>query len=262
VLKHVLRGDIGFFVESIRGNMHDAAEQADREGDRQFSAELAHDVAVVTGIALAMASLRLVKLLPGVPFASGHKVLLLFPLYVLAARLTHSRWGGTVAGSIIGVIAFLQGDGRFGLLEILKHVAPGLVIDLADPFVSRLPAWSLGYSILGLAAAVARTTTEFAVVFLLGSRAEVYIFPAARLVPNLLAGFLSGFVTIFVLRAFGLSSWSNARNDGAPTGAPVRAAGDQPRGAISPATDAVQAPCPSEPKPGRLQLSDRPSRRR
>ncbi len=136
------------------------------------------------------------------PFAPGHKVLFLFPLYVLAARLTHSRWGGTVAGSIMGVIAFLQGDGRFGVLEILKHVTPGLVIDLADPFVRRLPAWALGYSILGLAAAVARTTTEFAVVFLLGSRAEVYIFPAARLIPNLLAGFLSGFVTMFVLRAF------------------------------------------------------------
>jgi hypothetical protein len=39
-------------------------------------------------------------------------------------------------------------------------------------------------------------------VFLLGARAEVYLFPAAVLVPNLLAGFLSGFVTIFVLRAF------------------------------------------------------------
>jgi hypothetical protein len=260
VLKRVLRGDIGFFVESIWGNMRDAAEQADRESDRQFSAELAHDVAVVTGIALAMASLKLVKLLPGVPFASGHKVLFLFPLYVLAARLTHSRWGGTVAGSIMGVIAFLQGDGRFGLLEILKHVAPGLVIDLTDPFVRRLPAWALGYSILGLAAAVARTATEFAVVFLLGSRAEVYIFPAARLVPNLFAGFLSGFVTIFVLRAFGLSSWSNAKIDGAPTEAP--AAGDQPRDAISPATDAVQAPCPSEPEPGRMRLSHGPYRGR
>src|SRR5260221_107703 len=161
VFKRVLRGDIGFFVESIRGNMRDAAEQADRKADRHFSAELAHDVAVVTGIALAMASLKLVKLLPGVPFAPGHKVLFLFPLYVLAARLTHSRWGGTVAGSIMGVIAFLQGDGRFSVLEILKNVTPGLVIDLADPFVRRLPAWALGYSILGLAAAVARTTTEY-----------------------------------------------------------------------------------------------------
>ena len=259
VLKRVLRGDIGFFVESIRGNMRDAAERADRQADRHFSAELAHDVAVITGIALAMASLKLVKLLPGVPFAPGHKVLFLFPLYVLAARLTHSRWGGTVAGSIMGVIAFLQGDGRFGVLEILKHVTPGLVIDLADPFVRRLPAWALGYSILGLAAAVARTTTEFAVVFLLGSRAEVYIFPAATLIPNLLAGFLSGFVTMFVLRAFGPSSRSNAGDAETQTGAAVPEVRNQPRGAGSAATDALQAPYPSEPSPAKPRRSDGPS---
>jgi len=42
-------------------------------------------------------------------------------------------------------------------------------------------------------------------VLLLGARAEVYLFPAAVLVPNLVAGFLSGFVTIFVLRAFACS---------------------------------------------------------
>jgi hypothetical protein len=261
VLKRLLRGDIGFFVESIQGNMRDAAKQADREAGRHFSAELAHDVAVVSGIALAMASLKLVKLLPGIPFASGHKVLFLFPLYVLAARLTHSRWGGTAAGSIMGVIAFLQGDGRFGVLEVLKHVAPGLVIDLADPFVRRLPAWALGYSILGLLAAVARTTTEFAVVFLLGSRAEVYIFPAARLVPNLLAGFLSGFVTMFVLRAFGPSSQPNAGDAETQTGAPVLAAGDQPRDAGSPAADAIQAPYLSEPKPAKRRRFDGPSTR-
>ena len=105
----------------------------------------------------------------------------------------------------MGVIGFLQGDGRFGVLEILKHVAPGLVIDLAEPLVRRLPAWALGYCFLGVAAAAGRITTELVLVLLLGARAEVYLFPAAVLVPNLLAGFLSGFVTIFVLRAFARS---------------------------------------------------------
>jgi hypothetical protein len=121
---------------------------------------------------------------------------------VLAARLTYSRWGGTTAGTIMGVIGFLQGDGRFGVLEVLKHIAPGLVIDLADPLVRRLPVWALGYCLLGVVAAIARTSTELVLVFLLGARAEIYLFPAAKLVPNLLAGFLSGFVTLFVLRVF------------------------------------------------------------
>jgi hypothetical protein len=34
----------------------------------------------------------------------------------------------------MGLIGFLQGDGRFGVLEILKHVAPGFVIDIGEPF--------------------------------------------------------------------------------------------------------------------------------
>jgi hypothetical protein len=202
VLKRLLRGDVGLFIQSIRGNLDLASEHTAGEGGHYLGARLGHDVAVVSGIALAMASLKMLRVLPGVPFASGHKALLLFPLYILAARLTHSRWGGTAAGSIMGVIGFLQGDGRFGVLEMLKHLTPGVVIDLAEPLVRRLPGWALGYCLLGLAAAVARTSTEFALVLMLGARAEVYIFPAAKLVPNLLAGFVSGFVTIFVLRAF------------------------------------------------------------
>ena len=49
-------------------------------------------------------------------------------------------------------------------------------------------------------AAVAWTCTDLAVVLLLGARAEVYLFPAAKLVPNLIAGTLSGFVTALLLR--------------------------------------------------------------
>ena len=204
-IKRLLRGDIGGFVEMIRANMARAGQWA-RGDDSAVGVRLAHDIGIVTGLALCMASVKVLKILPGVPFASGHKALLLFPLYILASRLTYSRWGGTAAGSIMGVIGFLQGDGRFGVLEILKHVAPGLVIDLAEPLVCRLPTWALGYCLLGLAAAVARISTDLLLVLLLGARAEVYLFPAAMLVPNLLAGFLSGFVTMFVLRAFARSA--------------------------------------------------------
>jgi hypothetical protein len=201
-LKRLLRGDVGGFVQSIKANMELAGRQAGGGAGPVLETRLAHDVAIVSGIALCMASFKMLKFLPGLPFASGHKALLLFPLYVLAARLTYSRWGATAAGTIMGVIGFLQGDGRFGVLEVLKHTAPGLVIDLADPFVRRLPVWALGYCLLGLVAAVARTSTELILVFLLGARAEIYLFPAAKLVPNLVAGFLSGFVTILVLRVF------------------------------------------------------------
>jgi hypothetical protein len=201
-VKLLLRGQIGGFTETIRANIERAGARIRPDIDRGVGAHLAHDIGIVTGIALCMASVKVLKILPGLPFAPGHKAILLFPLYVLASRLTYSRWGGTAAGSIMGVIGFLQGDGRFGVLEILKHITPGLVIDIGAPFVARLPTWALGYCLLGLAAAVARISTDLVLVVLLGARVEVYLLPAAVLVPNLIAGFLSGFVTMYVLRAF------------------------------------------------------------
>ena len=202
ILGCLVRGDVGPFVQSIRDGLNCARVQVTADAGGRLDPRLAHDVAVVTGVALVMVSLKMVKLLPGVPFVPGVKTLLFFPLYVLAAHRTHSRWGGTAAGAIMGVIGFLQGDGRYGVLEVLKHLAPGLVIDLSRPVVRRLPQSALVFCLLGFVAAVARTSTEFVIVLLLGARAEVYLFPAAQLVPNLIAGTHSGFVTAFVLRAF------------------------------------------------------------
>jgi hypothetical protein len=54
--------------------------------------------------------------------------------------------------------------------------------------------------VLGFFAAIARTATEFVVVLLLGARAEIYLFPAVKLTPTLVAGVLSGFVTVVILR--------------------------------------------------------------
>jgi len=247
VVREMSRGDFSAFAKTIERNMALAAERTP-EGRRKLDAALAHDVAVVTGIALCMASLKVVKVLPGLPFASGHKTFLLFPLYVLAARLTHSRWGGTAAGSIMGVIGFLQGDGRFGVLEIFKHIAPGLVIDLGEPLARRLPPWALGYFVLGFAAAIARTATELLLMLLLGARAEIYLFPAARLVPNLLAGTLSGFVTIVILRLFASPRPATADRDGRPGSRLAEAPSEMPpRSAPDNASD--QPPYPPKPEP-------------
>src|SRR5262249_24777041 len=201
LVREILHGDIGAFADFIRANIALAENQAGSDGAPRLGSQIGRGLAIITGIGLCMASLKMLRILPGLPFASGYKTFLLFPLYVLAARLTQSRWGATAAGSIMGVIGFLQGDGRFGVLEILKHVAPGLVIDVGEPLVRRWPAWALGYCVLGVFAAIARTATEFVIVFFLGARAEIYLFPAVKLVPNVIAGLLSGFVSVFVLRA-------------------------------------------------------------
>jgi hypothetical protein len=239
IARRLLRGDVGFFLQSIRGNLERAQDQVIRDSQGRLDDRLAHDVGIITGCALVMVSLKMLKSLPGVPFASGHKTLLFYPLYILASRRTHTRWGGTTAGSVMGVIGFLQGDGRFGALDVLKHLAPGLLIDLLMPIVKRLPQSAWIYCGLGFLAAIARTATEFAVVALLGARAEVYVFAAGRLIPNLIAGTLSGLVTVYVLKAFPpVEPVGRTQPESSPPGSPSQpdliavhpAVGGSPRG--------------------------------
>ncbi len=202
VLKSLVRGDVTAFTSAIRTALDEAREQVEADSGDPLSPHFANDVAIIAGVGLVMVGFKMLKLLPGVPIASGHKTLLFFPLYLLAARLTYTRWGGTAAGSVMGVVGFLQGDGRFGIFEILKHLAPGMLIDLLWPVVRRLPERAWVYCLIGLLAGVARLTTELVVLLLLGTRAEVYLFLGVKLLPTLTAGLLSGFVAVAVLRAF------------------------------------------------------------
>jgi len=137
ILRRLLRGDVAGFVQEIRGDVARAGEQIAGEQGSKFSARMAHDVATVSGIALTMATLKIFRLLPGIPFASGHKVILLFPLYVLASRLTYSRWGATAAGSVMGVIGFLP-----AYQTMVALVAP-------PRLRSQAFAWSLFWYALG-----------------------------------------------------------------------------------------------------------------
>jgi molybdopterin-binding protein len=213
VLKKMMRGDVGIFTRSIQQNMARAQSHVEQESAGRLDSKLAHDVAAITGISLVMMSLKMLRILPGIPFFSGYKTLLLYPLYILAADLTYSRWGGTVCGTIMGVLGFMQGDGRYGAMEILKHTAPGFVVDLSWPLLRRfigresvtgirrlMPIATL--CVFGLVLAIARTSTEFVTVLLIRSRDAILLFPAAKFIPNVIAGTLSGFITYFVLLAF------------------------------------------------------------
>ena len=200
----LITGNLDWIVAPILSGIEKVSQRGSEgmspghHDDRKF----AHDVAVISGVGLVMISLRMLKVLPGIPFASGYKNVVLVPLYILAADLTHSRFGATTAGTVMGLIGFLQGEGRYGVLDILRHVVPGLVIDGLWPLVRRLPRRAWIYSLLGVVAAACRVSTEFVLAFALGVRWEVYLFPAARVISNLAAGALSGGITYGLLSAF------------------------------------------------------------
>ena len=208
-MRRLVRGDLGFFLDAIQSGQHRARRRLEETMGHRLDPRTLHDVEIISGVGLMMVSMKILKFLPGIAIASGHKTLLLIPLYILASRLTYSRWGGTVAGSIMGVMGLMMGDGRTGVFEVFKHVVPGFVVDPLNPLITRLPHWKTIYCVLGFVVAMFRTSTELALVLLpavstgnLWETPELQAFPVAKLIPNLFFGTLSGLVTYFLLTKF------------------------------------------------------------
>jgi hypothetical protein len=173
----------------------------------------------------------MVKILPNLPFAPGYKLVVLTPLYILAAQLTRTRFGATITGLTMGTVAFLMGDGRYAIFEILKHVAPGILCDLFMPlWMQRRDGSARGpvaWAVFGGFVSAGRFATILAVALAVQPPAAVFV----MLVPNLLVqvffGSLSGWVSFHLVRATAelrarLRAEPEPARDEAPPG------GDQP----------------------------------
>jgi hypothetical protein len=185
------RGDVGGLVQRLERQIERA--HAHIGGER--------DVAVIAGITLTMLGIRALKILPSIPFAPGHKLVLLTPLYILASMMTRSRFGATLTGLVMGTVAFLLGDGKYGIFEILKHVAPGVMCDLLVPGLSRRKLGGLGWSIFGMLVAFGRFGTILCIVAWVQAPKIAY----AMLGPGLLVhgtfGAASGYITYQLIRS-------------------------------------------------------------
>jgi hypothetical protein len=158
-----------------------------------------------------MLGIKALKVLPSIPFAPGHKLVILTPLYVAARLLTRSRFGATLTGLAMGTVAFLLGDGRYGVFEVLKHVTPGLICDLAAPLVLARPAdpgglpapriGALGWSVFGGVVAAGRFATIFAVTLAVQAPAVAFAFLVPGMAVHVTFGVLSGYVTHHLVRA-------------------------------------------------------------
>nr|HEX4316236.1 hypothetical protein [Kofleriaceae bacterium] len=121
--------------------------------------------------------IKSLKLIPHVPLAPGHKLVLQTPLYILAARLTRTRFGAALTGTTFGVVDFLLGVGNnFGAFEILKHITPGAVADLGVPLLfagGRTPG-RLACVLLGGIVGAARFAVTLAFTFVLDAPSAAY----------------------------------------------------------------------------------------
>lgn len=200
MIRQLLRGDVGFLVELMRRSIASARERAEGYG---LKPEAVSDLAVITGLGVLTMTVRFLKVLPGVPFAPGHKGIILLPFYIIAYDLTTSRWGATQLGVVIGVTSFLMGEGKFGPFEIIRHIAPGVFVDLVMPAVRGLvrEPGALLYGLVGTGAAIMRVTTVLAVAYFVEAPKAFYALLVPMMVTNTVFGFLSGFVTFHLMKS-------------------------------------------------------------
>jgi len=198
----ILRGDFAFLNDVIENALVRARNLTDHGSRSGSESALAKDAVVITALCFLMLTTKMLKVLPGIPFAPGHKLILLIPLYILAGALTQSRWGATLAGTSIGIISFLFGEGRFGVFEILKHIAPGLVVDALLPWLLRArPPSRWEFVLLGALCAAARIATIVAVTFLIDAPAVFYALVAPMFISQTAFGAASGFITFYLLKS-------------------------------------------------------------
>lgn len=201
-LKKLGSGDVSALIDPLFGHI-DRAESHVADAAPDLDRKLARDIAIIAGIALTMLGIKALKMLPGLPFAPGHKGVILIPFYFAARALCRTRFAATLTGLTMGIAAFLLGDGRWGIFEVAKHVAPGLLIDLLYPVFMRRPATAsvLSWSVLGTIAALGRFATVTAIALTVQAPAVVYAFLIPGLLIHGIFGALSGIVTAPLIRA-------------------------------------------------------------
>ena len=197
-LRERSRAMAGRLASSFHENIERSAQQiGSSTPDRHISS--APDVVVVTALVVMVMGLKMFKLLPGIPFASGNRLMLVFPLYFAAARYTKSRVGATWMGATLGVVAFLFGEGRFGVLEIVKYLAAGVVLDLFWPLIRRRPN-PVVYSFAGLLMGIAWFSSTLLAAWLASAPAIFYAIAGGMALSQLIFSVLSGPVSWALLR--------------------------------------------------------------
>ena len=168
----------------------------------QMSETVRRDAAIILAVVVAVMSLKLLQILPGLPFAPGHKNVIVIPLLLMASLATRSRFGGFSAGLAVGIVSFLLGYGKFGAFEILQFALPGLLADLLAPVLVGGSGLMLliRLAILGALLGLTRFAANFMVLMLAGSPELAWLAFTPMLISQTLFGALSGLVCVYIVK--------------------------------------------------------------
>ena len=190
------------FMDDLIGNALQKSRAYLGEHYPQMSDAVRRDAAIILAVVVVVMSLKLLQILPGLPFAPGHKNIVVIPLLLMASLATRSRFGGFSAGLAVGIVSFLLGYGKFGAFEILQFALPGLLADLLAPVLVRGSGLVLlvRMAILGALLGLARFAANFMVLMLAGSPELAWLVFAPMLVSQVVFGGLSGLVCVYIVK--------------------------------------------------------------
>jgi hypothetical protein len=212
-LEQLRHGNVTFVTEMVNRGL-DRAEQFVARTNPEMDREQAKDIAVIVGMATAIMGTKLLQILPGLPFAPGHKNVVIIPFLLLAARLTRRRFGGFWTGLTAGVVSVLSGYGQYGILEIAHFAVPGIMADLLLPLVRPgHPTWLrfVEFGLIGGLLGIGRFAANVLVILLAGAPGMAFVLYLPMFASQVLFRALSSFVSLAVLdlassRAASLSS--------------------------------------------------------
>lgn len=190
-------GDVTVATDWFASHFKKAKEAlADRY--QELPAATIHDLTIVLGVSLAIMSLKLLQILPGLPIAPGHKNILIIPLLLFAARATNGRFGATSTSMVAGIVSFMLGYGKYGILELAHFIVPGMLADVLSPLAraTSRPGRLLQFILIGAILGLGRFAANFLIIILAGAPQIAFVLYLPILLSQVTFGALSGFVSL------------------------------------------------------------------
>ncbi|MEE8427513.1 MAG: energy-coupling factor transporter transmembrane component T [Woeseiaceae bacterium] len=193
----IRRGDIAVVTDWFARHFR-KARRALADQYEEVPARMIHDLTVVLSVSLAIMSLKLLQIMPGLPLAPGHKNVLVIPLLLFAARATHGRFGATTTSLVAGIVSFMLGYGKYGILELAHLLVPGVLADVLAPLASasRRSARLLQFIVIGAILGLGRFAANFLIIILAGAPQLAFLLYVPMLISQVVFGATSGFVSL------------------------------------------------------------------
>lgn len=166
--------------------------------DRQI--DISSKVITITAITVILFSFKIVKILPGISYASGQKLIVVIPLLFLVSKKA-GGFSAAVTALNFSILTLIFGSlGQLGVLDLVRTVLLGILID-----ITRITLPRGGFLLLGWLTVIGGILGfifgAFSLMFatLLHVPDVIYLFSAPRLFFNTFFGLISGPLSYYLL---------------------------------------------------------------